>query len=178
MRTAKLCNYFQKTKCVRTHLYLFAKKREAGASLFLVGFSRKTVKTVVPARGLPANPASGKAVRPGTAPDRYSRGGLTPGLATGPPVSLPDGAPVRCPGQKPPCRQTHPLRRNRPIGEAIPIGETVPSEKTFHRRNRSHRLPIGRATYVDAPVAACPSLRAGDTACAAPSAHCSAACRS
>ena len=176
MRTAKLCNYFQKTKCVRTHLYFFAKKREAGASLFLVGFSRKTVKTVVPARGLPANPASGKAVRPGTAPDRYSRGGLTPGLATGPPVSLSHGAPVRCPGQKPPCRQTHPLRRNRPIGKAVPIGETAPSEKPF--RSTALSAPIGRAAYADAPVAACPSLRAGATACAAPSAHCSAACRS
>ena len=163
MRTAKLCNYFQKTKCVRTHLYFFAKKREAGASLFLVGFSRKTVKTVVPARGLPANPASGKAVRPGTAPDRYSRGGLTPGLATGPPVSLSHGAPVRCHGQKSPRRQNLPLRRNRSHRTGRP-----------HQRNR----PIGRATYADAPVAACPSLRAGDTACAAPSAHCSAACRS
>lgn len=163
MRTAKLCNYFQKTKCVRTHLYFFAKKREAGASLFLVGFSRKTVKTVVPARGLPANPASGKAVRPGTAPDRYSRGGLTPGLATGPPVSLSHGAPVRCHGQKSPRRQNLPLRRNRSHRTGRP-----------HQRNR----PIGRATYADAPVAACPSLRAEATACAAPSAHCSAACRS
>ena len=147
MRTAKLCNYFQKTKCVRTHLYFFAKKREAGASLFLVGFSRKTVKTVVPARGLPANPASGKATHPGTVTDRYTRGGLTPGLATDPSASLSGEAPARSPGQKPPRRQNLPLRRNRSHRTGSPhrMGSPLPSDGPPMRMHPlPPALPCGR----------------------------------
>jgi len=163
MRTAKLCNYFQKTKCVRTHLYFFAKKEKPELLFFCSVPLAKPREPIAWARGLPANPASGKATHPGTVTDRYTRGGLTPGLATDPSASLSGEAPARSPGQKPPCRQNLPLRRNRSHRTGSP-----------HQRNR----PIGRATYADAPVAACPSLRAGATACAAPSAHCSAACRS
>lgn len=176
MRTAKLCNYFQKTKCVRTHLYFFAKKEKPELLFFCSVPLAKPREPIAWARGLPANPASGKATHPGTVTDRYTRGGLTPGLATDPSASLSGEAPARSPGQKPPCRQNLPLRRNRPIGKAVPIGETAPSEKPF--RSTALSAPIGRAAYADAPFAACPSLRAEATACAAPSAHCSAACRS
>ncbi len=176
MRTAKLCNYFQKTKCVRTHLYFFAKKREAGASLFLVGSSRKAAGTDCLGPRFTCKSGKWKGHAPGRCPGQILPRRTHAGTGAGPPASLPDGAPVRCPGQKLPCRQNHPLRRNRPIGKAVPIGETAPSEKPF--RSTALSAPIGRAAYADAPFAACPSLRAEATACAAPSAHCSAACRS
>ena len=163
MRTAKLCNYFQKPS-VCAHIFIFSQKKEKPELLFFCSVPlAKPREPIAWARGLPANPASGKAMHPGAAPGRYSRGGLTPGLATDPSASLSGEAPARSPGQKSPRRQNLPLRRNRSHRTGRP-----------HQRNR----PIGRATYADAPVAACPSLRAGDTACAAPSAHCSAACRS
>ena len=163
MRTAKLCNYFQKTKCVRTHLYFFAKKREAGASLFLFGSSRKAAGTDCLGPRFTRKSGKRKGHAPGRCPGQILPRRTHAETGAGPPASLPDGAPVRCPGQKLPCRQNLPLRRNRSHRTGSP-----------HQRNR----PIGRATYADAPFAACPSLRAGATACAAPSAHCSAACRS
>ena len=181
MRTAKLCNYFQKTKCVRTHLYFFAKKEKPELLFFCSVPLAKPREPIAWARGLPANPASGKATHPGTVTDRYTRGGLTPGLATDPSASLSGEAPARSPGQKPPCRQNLPLRRNRSHRTGSPHRTDRPIGST-HRTGSPHRmgspLPSDGPAYADAPFAACPSLRAEATACAAPAACCASACRS
>ena len=164
--------------CAHTSLF-FRKKREAGASLFLVGFSRKTVKTVVPARGLPANPASGKATHPGTVTDRYTRGGLTPGLAPALRRAFRTEHLCAATGKSLLAGKTFPSGETAPIGRAAPIRETAPSAAPTGRAAPIRETaPSDGPAYADAPFAACPSLRAEATACAAPSAHCSAACRS
>ena len=148
-----------KKPSVCAHIFIFSQKKEKPELLFFCSVPlAKSREPIVWARDLPANPASGKAGRPGAAradtPEEGSRRDC----------DRPFGEPFgRSTCAQPRAKASLPAKPSPPAKPLPPDGQP-PS--------------IGRATYADAPFAACPSLRAEATACAAPSAHCSAACRS